>query len=148
MLLKNNQGIIHKPFSKHTVTSFLENKQTRPMKNVTSNRIIVSRSHAGKVKNLIEKKMAIKADIIPAGGAGYKTMSLLEKNADLYLHSTIIKKWDICAPNAILNNLGGRLSSRNGKQIDYSTDKEVVVNGIIAALDNYDLYLDTFKENN
>ena len=40
------------------------------MKNVTSNRIIVSRSHAGKVKDLIEKKMAIKADIIPAGGAG------------------------------------------------------------------------------
>ena len=75
-------------------------------------------------------------------------MSLLENNADLYLHSTKIKKWDICAPNAILNNLGGRLSSRNGKQIDYSTDKEVVVNGIIAALDNYDLYLDTFKENN
>lgn len=40
------------------------------MKNITSNRIIVSRSHAGKVKDLIEKKMALKAEVIPAGGAG------------------------------------------------------------------------------
>ncbi len=73
-------------------------------------------------------------------------MSLVQNKSDLYLHATKIKKWDICAPDAILNSLGGKLTSRKGKRIDYSNDNEpVYVDGIVAALHNFDFYLNLFK---
>jgi inositol monophosphatase 3 len=73
---------------------------------------------------------------------------LLEDKADLYLHTSKIFKWDICAPNAVLNNLGGKLRARNGQKVDYSqTDKQsLAVDGIIAALYNYDYFFDIFKK--
>ena len=69
------------------------------------------------------------------------------------MHSSRIYKWDICAPNAILNNLGGRLTKLNGQNIDYSTssmdskdaDFDTVEGGIIASLYNYDYFFKVFK---
>lgn len=79
---------------------------------------------------------------------GYKTMSLLENKADLYLHSSKIFKWDVCAPNAILNNLGGKLTKRNGERIDYVSagEERNSVDGIIASLHYYDYYYSIFKK--
>ena len=45
---------------------------------------------------------------------------LLLGEQDVYTHVTLIKKWDICAPNAILNALGGQLTTLTGDAIDYS----------------------------
>jgi inositol monophosphatase 3 len=75
-------------------------------------------------------------------------MSLLNDKADLYLHTSTIFKWDICAPNAILNNRGGKLTRRDGRAVDYSdTRKEALsVNGIIAALHNYNFFYNIFKK--
>ncbi len=36
---------------------------------------------------------------------------------DAYVHVTLIKKWDICAGNAILNALGGKLTDLAGKTV-------------------------------
>jgi inositol monophosphatase 3 len=68
--------------------------------------------------------------------------------ADLYLHTSKIYKWDVCAPNAILNNLGGRLTMRNGNKINYSTKGKTdeSVDGIIASLYNYDYFFNMFKK--
>ena len=38
---------------------------------------------------------------------------------DAYVHVTKIKKWDICAGDAILRALGGRLTDLDGKEVDY-----------------------------
>lgn len=76
---------------------------------------------------------------------------MIRNQADLYLHTSRIYKWDICAPYAILNNLGGRLTKLNGEQIDFSTrnknanDDDAVNGGIIATLYNYDYFFDIFK---
>lgn len=74
-------------------------------------------------------------------------MSLLNGQADLYLHTSKIYKWDICAPNAIINNHGGRLMVRNGREVDYSdTRKEyLAVDGILAAINNFYYFYDLFK---
>lgn len=51
----------------------------------------------------------------PLSFSGYKVLSLLEMpvhetspmdQADVYVHITFIKKWDICAGAALLNALG------------------------------------------
>lgn len=38
----------------------------------------------------------------------------------MYVHVTFIKKWDICAGNAILKALGGHMTTLKGEEIDYS----------------------------
>ena len=45
--------------------------------------------------------------------------NLLKGNQDAYVHTTLIKKWDICAGNAILNSLNGKLTTLKGEKIDY-----------------------------
>lgn len=50
------------------------------------------------------------------------SLQVAERKADLYLHTTAIKKWDICAGNAVLNTLGGKMTTRRGERIDYSLD--------------------------
>ncbi len=83
---------------------------------------------------------------------------MIKNQADLYLHTSRIYKWDICAPNAILNNLGGSLTKLNGEKIDFSTNKKIGKNGsgdddavnggIIATLYNYDFFFSIFKNKN
>ena len=38
------------------------------------------------------------------------------------MHVTKIKKWDICAGDAILRALGGRLTDLDGREVDYRDD--------------------------
>lgn len=76
---------------------------------------------------------------------GYKTLSLLQNTSDVYLHYGKIKKWDICAPNAILNNLGGKLVSRKGERIDYSDAENPWTVGFIAVLNNFEYFFESFK---
>lgn len=57
---------------------------------------------------------------------GYKVLALLDpsdadiEKADMYVHVTFIKKWDICAGNALLTALGGHMTTLKGEEIDYS----------------------------
>ena len=60
---------------------------------------------------------------------------------------TLIKKWDICAGNAILNAVGGKMTTLDGDYIDYSpNDKVKNERGLLATVNtklHYD-YLETF----
>lgn len=61
---------------------------------------------------------------------------------DAYVHSTAIKKWDICAGNAILNALGGKLTTKKGALVNYADTVNVKnEEGLIATLENHDLFL-------
>ena len=44
-------------------------------------------------------------NVTNAGGAGYKAWEVVKGHQDAYVHVTLIKKWDICAPQAILASL-------------------------------------------
>lgn len=55
----------------------------------------------------------------------------------MYLHVTAISKWDICAGNAILNALGGRLTTGHNRVINYAdTENTVNEEGVIATIKN------------
>jgi inositol monophosphatase 3 len=83
-------------------------------------RFVVSRSHAGDAVR--DSALLGASNVAQAGGAGFKAVDVLQGQADAYYHSTNIKKWDICAAEAIFRAAGGRLTTRQGKAIDYSAD--------------------------
>lgn len=45
---------------------------------------------------------------------------MIKGSVHAYTHVTLIKKWDICAGNAILNAVGGKMTTLDGDFIDYS----------------------------
>ncbi|XP_031143360.1 inositol monophosphatase 3 [Sander lucioperca] len=125
-------GVIHQPFTGFTAWAFVgqgSNMRPRPSYTVSPPKAIVSRSHSGTVKSYVQEAFGNSTTIIEAGGAGYKVLSLLEMpssetgsmdQADVYIHVTFIKKWDICAGAALLKALGGHMTTLKGEDIDYS----------------------------
>lgn len=41
---------------------------------------------------------------------------------EFYIHSTAIKKWDLCAGDALIRSAGGALIDLEGQNLDYSAD--------------------------
>jgi inositol monophosphatase 3 len=73
--------------------------------------------------------------------SGYKTLAVIKGDADAYIHITLIKKWDICAGNALLHAVGGRMTTLDGTYIDYSSNlSEKNDKGLLASLYSHDLY--------
>ena len=64
---------------------------------------------------LINLRSFCAAPLTPA----IQVWELATGHEDVYIHSSMIKKWDICAGAAILNSLGGRLTDADGKDIDF-----------------------------
>ncbi|CAG2183451.1 unnamed protein product, partial [Oppiella nova] len=119
-------GVIHKPFSSETYWSWKGNGMSSNIESALKTynktkdtfRAIVSRSHAGDVDSIIKKSLSNEykdIEVIPAAGSGYKTIELIEGRADAYIHVTVIKKWDTCAPNALLNSINdAKMTEING----------------------------------
>ena len=64
--------------------------------------------------------MGERVHITKAGGAGYKIIELFNGGAESYFHDNKIKKWDICAGEAILRSTCyGKFTDMNGDKIDY-----------------------------
>lgn len=135
-------GVVHFPFNKKTYwawkgqgVSDTLSKVKADHDHVKSPIVVVSRSHAGEVKELAKKMFGDKVSIINAAGSGYKIIQVLEGNATIYLHNTHIKKWDLCAGNALVNALGGTMKTLIGKDISYSADSpHVVDDGLMVEL--------------
>lgn len=56
-----------------------------------------------------------------------------QEKADVYIHVTHIKKWDICAGNAVLKALGGHMTTLTGTEISY-TGTEGNEEGLVASI--------------
>ncbi|XP_059469491.1 putative inositol monophosphatase 3 [Neocloeon triangulifer] len=145
-------GVIHFPFAEPPVTywswgnvakSDSITKLGSHKSNLEAPSITVSMSHTGGAQKMAEVAFGKKAKVIPAAGAGYKVMEVVKGNADIYLHSTIIKKWDVCAGNAILHSLSGSMTDLKGNKLDYSSEEQAVnKDGILAVLTDADLFLE------
>ena len=124
--------------------------------------VIVSLSHSGDVKQKATQAFGEGVQITPAGGAGklgfvcvladlftscvfagYKSLALFNGKASVYVHTTLIKKWDICSGSAILSHAGGRMSTLKGKDIDFSAHSDPKNDeGLIAALRDHQSYVE------
>lgn len=91
------------------------------------------------------------AKVFKAGGSGFKVMQVIEGNHDVYIYPRLgTKKWDSCAPEAILRSVGGTLTDALGKDIDYAaTEQRFHMNwtGLVASLsDKHDQFISLIPE--
>lgn len=74
------------------------------------------------------------------GGAGYKVLCVIEGKAHAYIYPCKgCKKWDTCAPEAILTSLGGKMTDVFGNQIPYHKDVQHSNSTGILAVSNPDM---------
>jgi len=95
--------------------------------------VTTTRSHGtGLVQEALE---AIKPDeVMKVGGAGHKVMLLMEGVCNAYVFpSPGCKKWDTCAPEAILHAMGGKLTDMKGDSYEYhATVEHMNSEGVLA----------------
>lgn len=147
-------GIIHSPFIGQTAWAWVDHSMSEYLQSIHPNKpnidkpiITVSRSHAGDVKELTRAVFGENSNILTAAGAGYKVLQVVANNATAYLHSTKIKKWDICAGDAILRALGGTMSNLDDELIDYGPEGTAVNDrGLLATIVNHDQYIEKLMD--
>ncbi|XP_065174739.1 inositol monophosphatase 3-like [Sycon ciliatum] len=131
-------SVLHFPFSKTTYWQWADHRGSNSLNSVLSKRskltgdvrrVVVSRSHAGEV-NATLLSIDQHLQVTPAGGAGYKAFQLIQNSADAYVHTTAIKKWDICVGDAMLRHTGGELRSlKTGERLRYGDRNDYKVDG-------------------
>lgn len=146
-------GVIHQPYFNYKTSPVEE--QGRTMWGIlglggfgfehkeSSKRVITTtRSHLTEdVQKTID---AMKPDeILRVGGAGHKVILLLEGRASAYVFASLgCKKWDTCAPEAILHAVGGKLTDCHNNSYVYHKDVEHRnTGGVVAAYSNHDFYI-------
>jgi len=145
-------GVVHNPFLGKTSwawdnKAFSEDLAKVKKDDETKNPVlIVSRSHPGEVKEMAKRVFGEGVQVKTAAGAGYKVLQVVFNNATAYLHKTNIKKWDLCAGNAILSALGGEMTDFQGKPISYVDDHNYVHStGVLATLGGHEQYVQKLK---
>ncbi|XP_043917567.1 3'(2'),5'-bisphosphate nucleotidase 1 [Protopterus annectens] len=103
--------------------------------------VTTTRSHGNKLVNDCVTAMNPHS-VIRVGGAGNKIIQLIEGKASAYVFASPgCKKWDTCAPEAILHAVGGKLTDMNGNAYQYHKDVKYMNSaGVLAALRNFDYY--------
>ncbi|XP_068009609.1 3'(2'),5'-bisphosphate nucleotidase 1 isoform X3 [Melanerpes formicivorus] len=103
--------------------------------------IVTTRSHSSTLVN--DCISALNPDsVIRVGGAGNKIIQLIEGKASAYVFASPgCKKWDTCAPEAILHAVGGKITDMHGNAFHYNKEvKHMNSAGVLATLRNYDYY--------
>lgn len=95
--------------------------------------VVTTRSHSNKlVSDAIEALSP--TNVIRCGGAGFKVLQLLEGKAHGYVFASAgCKRWDTCAPEAVLEAAGGVLTDMHGAHYDYRKTENVTnTRGVLA----------------
>ncbi|XP_037541514.1 3'(2'),5'-bisphosphate nucleotidase 1 [Nematolebias whitei] len=104
--------------------------------------VTTTRSHSNKV--VIDCVNAMEPhEVVRVGGAGNKIIQLVEGKASAYVFASPgCKKWDTCAPEAILHAVGGKLTDMYGNGYRYDADvKHMNSAGVLATLRNHGHYI-------
>jgi len=71
---------------------------------------------------------------------------VINGSIDAYVHTTRIKKWDVCAGNAILNAVSGQMTTLTGQSLDYGETQHPQNNdGLLATLYEHRKFLKIFS---
>jgi len=84
-------------------------------------RVLVSRAQGDAEAELIRAALGA-PNLVAMGSAGLKGASVADGSADAYVARRYAgKRWDACAPDAIVSAAGGIFSDSKGEPIDYRT---------------------------
>lgn len=99
--------------------------------------ICTTRSHASHDVNACIEAMQ-PDDVLRQGGAGNKVLRVIEGDAHAYVFASPgTKKWDTCAPEAVLVAMGGALTDMQGNKIRYDKDVKFPNSaGVLATISN------------
>ncbi|KAH8235949.1 hypothetical protein KR032_011184 [Drosophila birchii] len=149
-------GVIHSPFNGQTAWAWVGNSMSEYLANLHPQHasdshqapiITVSRSHTAGAKDLARGIFGEDVNLLTAAGAGYKVLQVVANNATAYLHTSKIKKWDICAGDAILHALGGTMTTLTDQLINYGPDESPVnTEGLLATLERHDDYMEKLSK--
>ncbi|XP_068198164.1 3'(2'),5'-bisphosphate nucleotidase 1 isoform X3 [Antennarius striatus] len=148
-------GVINQPFYNYQLGAGAELGRTIwgmpglgafgfQLKEVENDRriVVTTRSHSNKVVmdcvNAMEPH-----EVVRVGGAGNKIIQLVEGQVSAYVFASLgCKKWDTCAPEAILHAVGGKLTDMHGNGYRYDANvKRMNSTGVLATLRNHEFYL-------
>ncbi|XP_034436164.1 3'(2'),5'-bisphosphate nucleotidase 1 isoform X2 [Hippoglossus hippoglossus] len=104
--------------------------------------VTTTRSHSNKLVTDCVDAME-PHEVVKVGGAGNKIIQLVEGKASAYVFASPgCKKWDTCAPEAILHAVGGKLTDMHGNAYCYDADvKHMNSAGVLATLRNHEYYV-------
>ncbi|GBN55986.1 Putative inositol monophosphatase 3 [Araneus ventricosus] len=136
-------GVIHQPFENFTKWGWVGHGVSNDPYPVASEPVDVSRPlsivlstvRAAHVKVMARLAFGVHFDMFAVNGAGYKIIQVTEERADGYLHVFDIKKWKICAGDAIIKASDGVMTAVRGKVIDYGDPTRFINDkGVIASI--------------
>lgn len=144
-------GVIHQPFYKPPENSRIIGRTIWGVQGIgafgykpTTHEglvIVTTRSHSSQV-NLDTITAMNPSKITRVGGSGYKALLVLLGEADAYVYASKgTKRWDTCAPEAILRAAGGNFTDVFGKSIqyDYNISHDYMnYTGVLATLSRHD----------
>jgi len=106
---------------------------------------VTSASHA--TEQLDKQIKLVNPDVLlREGGCGYKCLLVCQNVADVYLYPQMgTKKWDTCAPEAILNELGGIVTDSLGKPLEYPKSGDMKNSSVIACI-NKEVHSNVIKK--
>jgi len=134
-------GVTYAPVKKELIYAikgygaFLENQRKKQKIKVYNSKeinvLISARRKSEELDNLLKKISPKKITNMPSS---FKTLEVAKGNATLFLcpETNTMNLWDLCAPQIILEEAGGKLTDLYGKNIDYNGDT-VNRNGVIAS---------------
>ncbi|RIK55711.1 MAG: 3'(2'),5'-bisphosphate nucleotidase CysQ [Chloroflexi bacterium] len=95
--------------------------------------MVSSRSHRQQIADKIRGTLRITSERV-SGSVGLKVGLISRQLADLYIHpSPGCKEWDLCAPHALLESAGGRMTDCWGNPLRYNKRDVRAHNGLIAS---------------
>jgi 3'(2'), 5'-bisphosphate nucleotidase len=95
-------------------------------------RLAASLSHRSPRMDRVVKTFGFTEEV-QRGSVGIKIGLIVERQCDLYVTlSSRTHQWDTCAPEAILNEAGGRLTDLWGDPVKYNSEQTRNYNGVAA----------------
>lgn len=95
--------------------------------------LMVSRSHRSRRVERLAARLGV-GKMVPCGSVGLKVARLATREAHVYVHlGGGSKKWDACAPEAIVRAAGARFSTTRGVELDYAEADLPLRDGLIAS---------------
>jgi 3'(2'), 5'-bisphosphate nucleotidase len=96
-------------------------------------RMVASKSHRDETIDRVRTALSI-SDELNVGSVGLKIGLIARGDRDLYVSASgHSKRWDACAPEAILTAAGGRLTDLTGAPLDYRAREVRNTRGICAS---------------